>query len=58
MSAGVPAGVFKADERGRAVVHLPWLDDTMRVQTFAVTLEPEAGTAAPTMPLVLAGAVS
>jgi len=54
----LPAGVFKADERGRAVVTLPWLDETVRVQTFAVTLEPEAGTPAPTGPMVLAGAVS
>jgi Anti-sigma-K factor rskA, C-terminal len=54
----VPAGVFKADERGRAVVTLPWADETIRVQTFAVTVEPEAGSPAPTSPLVLAGAVS
>jgi anti-sigma-K factor RskA/putative zinc finger protein len=54
----VPAGVFKADERGRAVVWLPWRDDTVRVKTFAVTLEPEAGVPVPTGPMVLAGAVS
>jgi anti-sigma-K factor RskA len=54
----VPAGVFKLDPRGRAVVTLPWADDTSRAQTFAVTLEPEAGTPAPTGPMVLAGAVS
>jgi hypothetical protein len=53
----VPAGLFKADERGRAVVTLPWLDDTVRVKTFAVTLEPEAGMPAPTGPMVLAGNV-
>lgn len=54
----VPAGLFKADERGRAVAWLPWRDDTVRVKTFAVTLEPEAGVPAPTGPMVLAGAVS
>jgi anti-sigma-K factor RskA len=54
----VPAGVFKADERGRAVVTLPWAEDTARVHTFAVTLEPESGSPAPTSPIMLAGAVS
>ena len=54
----LPAGLFKADERGRAVVTLPWVDDTVRVKTFAVTLEPEAGTPAPSGPMVLAGNVT
>jgi hypothetical protein len=52
-----PAGVFKADERGRAVVTLPWQNDTSRARTLAVTLEPEAGVPAPTGPMVLAGEV-
>ena len=53
--APVPAGVFRADESGRAVHPLPRLEDTARAKTFAVTLEPEAGTAAPSGPMVLAG---
>jgi anti-sigma-K factor RskA len=32
------------------------VDDVARVKTFAVTLEPAAGTAAPTGPMILAGA--
>jgi hypothetical protein len=53
----VPAGLFKADDRGRAVVTLPWQEDTARARTLAVTLEPEAGVPAPTGPMVLAGEV-
>jgi hypothetical protein len=56
--APVPSGVFQVDERGRVVTDLPWLDQTSRAKTFAVTLEPAAGTAAPTGPMVLAGNVS
>jgi hypothetical protein len=53
--APVPAGVFRVDESGRAVHPLPRLEDTARAKTFAVTLEPEAGTTAPSGPMVLAG---
>jgi anti-sigma-K factor RskA len=53
--APVAAGVFRVDETGSAVHPLPRLDDVARARTFAVTLEPEAGTAAPTGPMVLAG---
>lgn len=53
--APVPAGVFRTDNVGRAVHDLTRLDDLARAKTFAVTLEPEAGTAAPTGPMVLAG---
>jgi hypothetical protein len=54
-AAPVPAGVFQVAADGSAVFHLPVVDDTARVRTFAVTLEPEAGTLAPTGPMVLAG---
>jgi hypothetical protein len=54
-SAPVPAGVFRVDDSGTTVHPLPRLEDTVRAKTFAVTLEPEAGTAAPTGPMVLAG---
>ncbi len=56
--APVPAGVFRPDAQGRAVLRLPIVEATASAKTFAVTLEPEAGTPAPTGPMVLAGAVS
>jgi len=58
-SAPVAAGVFHVDERGGAVLFsLPVVEETARVKTFAVTLEPEQGTTAPTGPMVLAGPTS
>jgi anti-sigma-K factor RskA len=54
----VPAGVFQPGSDGSAVVSLPRIEDTARPATFAVTEEPEGGSAAPTGDLVLAGAVS
>jgi hypothetical protein len=56
--APVPSGLFQVDQGGRAVKDLPWLEETPGVKTFAVTLEPAAGTAAPTGPMVLAGNAS
>ena len=57
IAAGAPiaAGVFRTDNLGAAVHALPRLEDMAHAKTFAVTLEPEAGTAAPTGPMVLAG---
>jgi anti-sigma-K factor RskA len=57
-TAPVPAGVFQVDPEGRVVIRLPVLADTARVKTFAITLEPAAGTPAPTGPMVLAGNAS
>jgi hypothetical protein len=57
-AAPVPAGVFQADASGKALVRLPAVAAIARVKTFAVTVEPAAGTAAPTGPMVLTGAVS
>jgi anti-sigma-K factor RskA len=54
----VPAGVFQPAEDGTALVRLPRVEETARPRTFAVTLEPAAGSASPTGPMVLAGAVS
>jgi anti-sigma-K factor RskA len=54
----VPAGVFQPATDGTALVHLPRVDETARPRTFAVTVEPAAGSAAPTGPMVLAGTVS
>jgi anti-sigma-K factor RskA len=56
--APVPSGLFQVDSQGRVVGDLPWLEETASAKTFAVTLEPAAGTAAPTGPMVLAGNVS
>ncbi len=57
-AAPVPAGVFQVDADGRAVFRLPAGLEFAGVKTFAVTVEPEGGTPAPTGPMVLAGAVS
>jgi anti-sigma-K factor RskA len=56
--APVPAGVFQVAPDGSAVFRLPVVQETSRVRTFAVTLEPAAGTPAPTGPMMLAGTVS
>jgi anti-sigma-K factor RskA len=56
--APVPAGLFRPDAQGGAVVRLPRIEATASARTFAVTVEPETGTPAPTGPIVLAGAVS
>jgi anti-sigma-K factor RskA len=55
--APVPAGVFQVDAEGTAVFRLPVVQETARVRTFAITLEPAGGTPAPTGPMLLAGAV-
>lgn len=56
--APVPAGVFRPDPQGRAVLKLPIVEATAAARTFAVTIEPEGGSPGPTGPMVLAGAVS
>jgi len=53
-----PAGVFQPRPDGSAVVPLPKVEDTALPRTFAVTVEPATGSASPTGPMVLAGAVS
>jgi anti-sigma-K factor RskA len=53
--APVPAGTFQVDPWGAALVRLPALPETARAKTFAVSLEPEWGSAAPTGPIVLLG---
>lgn len=57
-AAPVPSGLFQVDEQGRAAHTLPWVEQTARARTFAVTLEPAGGTPAPTGPMVLAGPAS
>jgi len=57
-AAPVPSGLFKVDAGGRATLELPWLTETESVKTFAVTVEPEGGTPAPTGAMVLAGSAT
>jgi anti-sigma-K factor RskA len=52
----VPAGVFDADARGRALAESPDLSSIDTAQNFAVTIEPAGGVPAPTGPIVLVGA--
>ena len=52
----IPAGVFKPDARGSATVIEPPLPAGVPAKAFAITVEPEQGSAAPTMPIVMSGA--
>jgi anti-sigma-K factor RskA len=54
--APIPAGMFKPDTRGSATVVEPPLPGGVEVKAFAITVEPEQGSSAPTMPIVMMGA--
>lgn len=54
--APIPAGVFKPDARGSASVIEPPLPGGVEAKAFAITVEPEQGSATPTMPIVMSGA--
>lgn len=54
--APIPAGVFKPDTKGSATVLNPPLPVGLQAKAFAITVEPEAGSAAPTSPIVMMGA--
>jgi anti-sigma-K factor RskA len=54
--APIPAGVFKPDARGSAVVINPPLPAGVEAKAFAITIEPEQGSATPTMPIIMIGA--
>jgi len=54
--APIPAGVFKPDAHGSAIVVEPPLPRGVEAKTFAITVEPEHGSATPTMPIVMMGA--
>ncbi|HWW16589.1 MAG TPA: anti-sigma factor [Candidatus Dormibacteraeota bacterium] len=54
--APIPAGVFKPDAHGSASVVNPPLPAGAEAKAFAITVENEAGAAAPTMPIVMMGA--
>ncbi|HVO82760.1 MAG TPA: anti-sigma factor [Terriglobales bacterium] len=51
----IPAGMFKPDARGSAMVINPPLPAGVEAKTFAITIEPEQGSASPTMPIVMMG---
>jgi anti-sigma-K factor RskA len=54
--APIPAGVFKPDAHGSATVVQPPLPAGVQAKAFAITIEPEQGSATPTMPIVMMGA--
>ena len=53
--APVPAGVFKPDAKGSATVVNPPLPAGVEAKTFAVTVEPDSGSAAPTSQPIMVG---
>ena len=53
--APIPAGVFKPDAHGAAVVVNPPLPAGVEAKAFAITIEPEQGSTTPTMPIVMMG---
>jgi anti-sigma-K factor RskA len=54
--APIPAGVFKPDAHGSATVINPPLPPGVQAKAFAITVEPEGGSSAPTLPIVMIGA--
>ncbi len=55
-SAPVSAGTFHPDARGYASVVMPELPSGVQAKAFGVTIEPEGGSPAPTLPIILSGA--
>lgn len=53
--APIPAGLFKPDARGAAAVIRPPLPFGLEAKAFAITIEPEAGSSAPTSPPIMVG---
>lgn len=53
--APIPAGVFKPDSHGSASVVNPPLPPGAEAKAFAITVENETGSAAPTMPILMMG---
>jgi anti-sigma-K factor RskA len=54
--APIPAGVFKPDTHGSATLINPPLPAGVQAKAFAITIEPEGGSSAPTMPILMVGA--
>jgi anti-sigma-K factor RskA len=55
--APIPAGLFRPDAAGSASVLLPPLPRMIAAKAFGVTIEKAEGSATPTAPIILAGAV-
>jgi len=51
----VPAGLFRPDTHGSAAVIKPPLPTGIEAKTFAITVEPESGSAAPTSTPIMVG---
>jgi anti-sigma-K factor RskA len=51
----IPAGTFKPDARGGAVVINPPLPAGIEAKAFAITIEPEQGSTIPTPPILMMG---
>jgi len=51
----MPAGTFRPDPKGDAMVMMPPMSAGVEAKAFAVTIEPEGGSLTPTMPMVLEG---
>jgi anti-sigma-K factor RskA len=54
----IPGGVFKPDAAGHVEMHAEVPTQARNAKTFAVTLEPQGGTVAPTGQKYLLGAAS
>jgi anti-sigma-K factor RskA len=54
--APIPAGLFKPDAHGAATIIKPPLPPGVEAKTFAITIEPEKGSAAPTSQPIMVGA--
>lgn len=52
----IAAGVFKPDAHGSATVVNPPLPLGVEAKAFAITIEPQAGSSAPTSPVIMLGA--
>jgi anti-sigma-K factor RskA len=55
--APIPAGLFKPDAQGNASIVMPPLPKGVPAKAFGVTIEKAEGSATPTLPIVLSGAV-
>jgi len=53
--APIPAGLFRPDAHGSAAVVKPPLPSGVEAKTFAITVEPGSGSAAPTSTPVMVG---
>jgi hypothetical protein len=57
-SAPIPAGLFQPDAAGSASLVLPKIPEGVLAKAFGVTIEKDEGSATPTAPIILSGAVA